>query len=116
MKKITRLVMVLGMMLLVLLPVFASGAEEAEAPAEMVVEAGGATNSNPLSDVRVRKAIAYAIDMDTIADTLLEGMAIVADSQIPNGSWKAPGLESYSYDPDRARALLKALTGTKASY
>ena len=111
MKKITRLVMVLGIMLLVLLPVFAGGAEEAkeaEAPAEMVVEEGGPTNSNPLSDVRVRKAIAYAIDMDTIADTLLEGMAIVADSQIPNGSWKAPGLEPYSYDPDRARALLKA--------
>ncbi|NQT59780.1 MAG: peptide ABC transporter substrate-binding protein, partial [Bacteroidetes bacterium] len=74
----------------------------------MVVEEGGPTNSNPLSDVRVRKAIAYAIDMDTIADTLLEGMAIVADSQIPNGSWKAPGLEPYSYDPERASALLKA--------
>lgn len=110
MKKITSLVMILGMMLLVLLPVFAGGVEEAEAPAEaeMVYDDGGAVNSNPMSDLRVRKAIAYAIDMDTIAETLLEGMAIVADSQIPNGSWKAPGLEPYSYDPDKARALLKA--------
>jgi len=108
MKKITRLVMVLGIMLLVLLPVFAGGVEEAKPAAEMVVEAGGPTNSNPLSDVRVRKAIAYAIDMDTIAETLLEGMAIVADSQIPNGSWKAPGLEPYGYDPAKAKALLKA--------
>ena len=35
-------------------------------------------NSNPLSDSRVRQAIAYAIDMDTIQETLLEGKAIVA--------------------------------------
>ena len=28
-----------------------------------------ATNSNPLSDIRVRHAVAYAIDMETIRDT-----------------------------------------------
>ena len=38
---------------------------------------------NQLSDERVRQAIAYAIDMDTIVETLLEGKAIVADSMIP---------------------------------
>ena len=104
----SKLVVIMMIMLLALTPLFAGGVEE-EAPAEeMVVEEGGPTNSNPLSDVRVRKAIAYAIDMDTIAETLFEGMVIVADSQIPNGSFKAPGLEPYSYDPDRARALLKA--------
>jgi len=62
---------------------------------------------NQLSDVRVRQAIAYAIDMETIADTLLEGKAIAADSMIPNGAWKAPGLDNYGYNPDKARALLK---------
>ena len=30
----------------------------------------GAANSNPLSDLRVRQAIAYAIDMDTIAEQI----------------------------------------------
>ena len=64
-------------------------------------------NSNQLSDVRVRQAIAYAIDMDTIVETLFEGMAIAADSSIPNGSFKAPGLPRYTYDPDKARQLLK---------
>ncbi len=64
-------------------------------------------NSNPLSDSRVRQAIAYAIDMDTIQETLLEGKAIVADSHIPNGPFKKPGLPKYSYDPDKARQLLK---------
>lgn len=62
---------------------------------------------NQLSDLRVRKAIAYAIDMDKIVKTIFQGMAIVADSQIPNGPWKVAGLEKYSYDPDKARRLLK---------
>jgi len=66
-----------------------------------------ATNSEALSDVRVREAIAYAIDMDTIAATLLEGKAIVADSLLPNGPNKPNDLNPYSYDPDKARALLK---------
>ena len=44
---------------------------------------------NQLSDERVRAAIAYAIDMDTIVETLFEGKAIVADSMIPNGPWHA---------------------------
>jgi peptide/nickel transport system substrate-binding protein len=65
-----------------------------------------ADRANQLSDERVRQAIAYAIDMDTIVETLFEGMAIVADSMIPNGGFKAEGLERYSYDPDKARALL----------
>ena len=55
-----------------------------------------ATNSNPLSDVRVRHAIAYAIDMETIKDTLLEGKALVADAHIPNGPYKPAGLENYA--------------------
>ncbi|MGR3290286.1 MAG: ABC transporter substrate-binding protein, partial [Paracoccaceae bacterium] len=65
-----------------------------------------ADRANQLSDERVRQAIAYAIDMDTIVETLFEGMAIVADSMIPNGGFKAEGLERYSYDPDKARSLL----------
>ena len=33
--------------------------------------------------------------------------AIAADSMIPNGSFKAPDLNPYSYDPDKAKALLE---------
>ena len=66
-----------------------------------------ADRANQLSDERVRQAIAYAIDMDTIVETLFEGKAIVADSMIPNGGFKAEGLERYGYNPDKARALLK---------
>ena len=70
--------------------------------------------ANQLSDVRVRQAIAYAIDMDTIAETLLEGKAIAADSMIPNGAFKADGLNDYKYDPDKARALLKEANWDKS--
>ena len=67
-----------------------------------------ADTANQLSDTRVRQAIAYAIDMDTIVETLFEGKAIAADSMIPNGAWKADGLNAYAYDPDKARDLLAA--------
>lgn len=65
-----------------------------------------AANSNPLSDPRVRQAIAYAIDMDTIVDTLLEGKAISAVGLLPNGPLKPEGLNEYSYNPEKARELL----------
>jgi peptide/nickel transport system substrate-binding protein len=67
-----------------------------------------ATNSNQLSDVRVRHAIAYAIDMETIVETLLDGKAIAASSLIPNGPFKPDGLNMFKYNPDKARSLLKA--------
>lgn len=65
-----------------------------------------AINDNPLSDPRVRQAIAYAIDMDTIAETLFEGAAIPAIGLQPNGPNKPDDLNPYSYDPDKARELL----------
>ena len=61
---------------------------------------------SPLADVRVRQAIAYAIDMDTICETIFEGSAIPADAMAPNGGSKVEGLNPYKYDPDKARELL----------
>lgn len=68
--------------------------------------AAQAINDNPLSDPRVRQAIAYAIDMDTIAETIFEGAAIPASGLLPNGPFKPDDLNPYSYDPDKARELL----------
>jgi len=70
--------------------------------------AAQAINSEALSDPRVRQAIAYAIDMDTIVETLLEGKAIAADSMLPNGPFKPEGLNPYAYNPEKARELLEA--------
>ena len=64
------------------------------------------TNSNQLSDPRVRQALCMAIDMELIKSTLFEDQIIVADSLLPNGPMKSPNLPDYSYNPEKARALL----------
>lgn len=73
----------------------------------LVGSAVAAENENPLSDKRVRKAIAYAIDMETLVEGLMEGRAVKADSLTPNGDWKVDGLNQYDYNPEKAKELLK---------
>lgn len=65
-----------------------------------------AEDANPLQDKRVRKAIAYAIDMETLVEGLLEGKAVHANSMTPNGDWKTDGLIDYDYNPEKAKELL----------
>ena len=66
-----------------------------------------ALNGNPLSDVRVREAIAHAIDKDTIIATIFDGNAVRADGLLPLGPFHSPNLDPYAYNPDKARELLK---------
>lgn len=99
-----RALLTFGIVLILSTGLWAAGQKEAGTAQDKKIEG---LNSNPLSDYRVRQAIDYAIDMDTIAETLLEGKALVADSMVPNGPWKVDGLNPYSYDPEKARALLK---------
>lgn len=62
-----------------------------------------------LADVRVRQAIAHAIDRDAITRHLRRGLARVADGILPPLSWAAADdLPTYDHDPARARALLDA--------
>ena len=61
---------------------------------------------SPLADPRVRQAIAYAIDMDAICESIFEGAALPADSMTPNGASKIEGLNPYAYDPEKAKELL----------
>ncbi|MEL3905854.1 MAG: ABC transporter substrate-binding protein [Treponema sp.] len=84
-----------------------SGAATA-ATSEPAAEAAGGRNSNPLSDVRVRQAIAYAIDTQALIDSLLQGKAVAANALMPNDDWKAAGLNNYEYNPEKAKELLKA--------
>jgi peptide/nickel transport system substrate-binding protein len=65
------------------------------------------TEAPPLRDVRVRQAIAYAIDRKALIEAKLGGRAELASSFIPPGHWAyAPDTKNYTYDPARARALL----------
>ena len=61
----------------------------------------------PLDDVRVRQAIAYAIDKQRIVDNFYPPGSIVAGQFLPPSIFGyTPEVEGYSYDPDMARQLL----------
>jgi len=65
----------------------------------------------PLQDVRVRQAVAYAIDRQAIVDAVWRGKARLADTLLPEGHWAAApaaSLAQYGHDVRRARALLEA--------
>ena len=65
------------------------------------------TQSPPLNNVKLRQAIGYAVDRQKIIDSLLFGQARIAHSILPPESWAySPGTQ-YTYDPAKARQLLK---------
>ncbi len=64
-----------------------------------------------LKDLRVRQAIAHAIDRASVVHHKLAGRATLASSWLPDGHWAiAPDTPSYAFDPERARALLRELS------
>jgi peptide/nickel transport system substrate-binding protein len=67
-----------------------------------------------LRDVRVRRAIAYAIDREEIIRAYLRGTARIATGMLTPENWAYDaGGATYQYDPRRARELLDA-AGFKA--
>jgi peptide/nickel transport system substrate-binding protein len=61
-----------------------------------------------LSDVRVRLAIAEAVDWDRINAQIYHGYNVRARSDILPTSWAAPQIPFYPHDPAGARKLLDA--------
>lgn len=67
----------------------------------------GSLTDTPYSDVRVRKAINYAIDREVISDRTLHGCAAPSVGPVmPTISWSNKELKGYPYDPDKAKQLL----------
>jgi len=64
-----------------------------------------------LADVRVRRAIAEAVDWDRLNATVYHGTNVRATSDIPPDSWAAPNVPPFRYDPADARRLLRAALG-----
>lgn len=66
------------------------------------------TTRGPLRDVRVRRALNYAVDIPTILQTVIGGRGIPAAGALPPG---IPGYDStrapYGHDPAKARQLLR---------
>jgi peptide/nickel transport system substrate-binding protein len=63
----------------------------------------------PFGDVRVRQAVAYALDLPAMASGLYSKGAVVADNWIPPGMLgENPAVKAYPHDVAKARALLAA--------
>ena len=65
-------------------------------------------NNEYLKDVKVRKAIGMAIDVDLIIQGIFLGDAQRETGVIPNGVWgHNDAMHGFPYDPDGAKALLQ---------
>lgn len=73
-------------------------------------------NTSPiLSDKAVRQAMMWAIDRQTLVDSIFLGQAIVATSNLSpgTGDFYNPNVTQYSYDPDKANQLLDGAGWTR---
>ena len=64
------------------------------------------TSSPPLDNVKVRQAVAYAIDRESLIKNLVLGLGKIAHSIIPEESWSYSPGQTYSYNPAMAKRLL----------
>jgi peptide/nickel transport system substrate-binding protein len=60
----------------------------------------------PLGDVKVRIAIAHALDKQAICDALTRGYGTVAPFPVAEGQWFYSDYDPYTYNPERAKELL----------
>lgn len=72
----------------------------------LVTDYIGLNNDDPvLSDVRVRRALNYAVDVDRILLRVLDGLGVRASGAIPPGIPGASEGMPWPHDPAKARAL-----------
>ena len=62
--------------------------------------------SDQFLDIRVRQAIAYAIDIPTLVSSVGGSALTVANSILPVADWAYYDCGSYEYNPDKAKELL----------
>lgn len=65
------------------------------------------TKTKPFNDVRVRKALNYAVNKEALAKVAFSGYAVPATGSAPEGVDYAKVYEPWPYDPKKARELLK---------
>lgn len=65
------------------------------------------TQKAPLDNVKVRQALAMAINKPAIIEAVFHGTGTVAKNLLPPGVWSPDSqLKDYEYDPQKAKALL----------
>lgn len=63
-------------------------------------------HTDKFNDVRVRQAIAEAIDVNTLVETICGDSCTVADSVLAPTSWGYESQGNYDYNPEHAKELL----------
>ena len=64
------------------------------------------TKEAPLDNVKVRQALAYAIDRESMIRDLLLNQGVIAHSILPEASWAYARPPTYQFDPNKAKQLL----------
>lgn len=78
-----------------------------ETPSSQVYFMALNNRAKPFDDVRVRQAVACAIDMQEVVEAGFRGLASVATSLVPEvGPVKLPGVPPYQRDVGKAKQLL----------
>lgn len=76
-------------------------------PIEITDLAGRPLPHNPLSDVRVRRALSMSINRQALVDHTMEGVAVPASNIVgPGAIGYNPSLKVQNYDPEGAKKLL----------
>lgn len=80
----------------------------------------------PFNDIRVRQALNYAVDKESIVKNLYQGSAEALYGAVPNGAAGYAPVSGFKYDPGKAKQLLAAagypngfsttMTGPKGRY
>jgi peptide/nickel transport system substrate-binding protein len=68
------------------------------------------TKHAPLDNVKVRQALAHAVDYDQIRKVVLQGQAVSTNSQAIAPvlkDWVDPDAKEYKHDPDQSKQLLQ---------
>jgi peptide/nickel transport system substrate-binding protein len=72
----------------------------------LVTDYIGLNTQDPvLSDVRVRRALNHAVDVDRILLRVMDGLGVRATGAIPPGIPGSGGGAAWAHDPEKARAL-----------
>src|SRR5262249_6652293 len=66
------------------------------------------TKRAPFNDVKVRQALAFALDRDGVTQALLNGKVQTLQSMLgANQFGYVPAFSKYTYDPDKAKSILQ---------
>ncbi len=84
-----------------------AGTRVVTTPIDRFTDVGFNASVPGLNDLRVRRALAMAIDKRVLVDKVMHGIAVAGDSNHPPFSWSyEPEVQRYPFDPRRASALL----------